>query len=360
MNYSDMELLIDQQCRRYPHLQAQDLVKAIYQAEFGCGHFVASYEKAVARILQEEKELFCAERPTNVSLVEPLGGDYCRIHLGALRKSGLSPQTLGMLFYLSARAPAADTTHFETCLDLLAQLIASGGLPIDVVSSLAWLEAYRRSGRPATHHSDGFRREYLPAYRVVHTKYARLIPLFAQIDRLCAERDRVVVAIEGGSASGKTSLASLLETVYDMNLFHMDDFFLRKSQRTPERFREVGGNIDRERFAEEVLSPLLRGEAFSYRPFDCSRMDFGEMVHVHPKQLNVVEGAYSMHPAFSSAYALSVFLKIDPELQSARLLARNGLVMRKRFLDEWIPMEEKYFAATDLPNRCDIVLSAEE
>ena len=90
-----------------------------------------------------------------------------------------------------------------------------------------------------------------------------------QIDELFAEKDIVIVAIDGKCTSGKTTLASKLAEIYDCNVFHMDDFFLRPEQRTPERFAEIGGNVDYERFREEVLLPLKSGKAFSYRPFDC-------------------------------------------------------------------------------------------
>ena len=88
-----------------------------------------------------------------------------------------------------------------------------------------------------------------------------------QIDELLAKQDMVIVAIDGKCTSGKTTLASKLAEIYDCNVFHMDDFFLRPEQRTPERFAEVGGNVDYERFQEEVLLPLKDGKAFSYRPF---------------------------------------------------------------------------------------------
>ena len=72
----------------------------------------------------------------------------------------------------------------------------------------------------------------------------RLETMKKQIDGLLAQNDMVVVAIDGKCTSGKTTFASELAAVYDCNVFHMDDFFLRRSQRTPERFAEVGGNVD--------------------------------------------------------------------------------------------------------------------
>ncbi|MBQ2955603.1 MAG: hypothetical protein IJE08_03990, partial [Clostridia bacterium] len=181
-------------------------------------------------------------------------------------------------------------------------------------------------------------------------------PLFSAIDRLLAENRSITVALEGGSASGKSTLGDLLKKVYDCNLFHMDDFFLQMHQRTPERFSQPGGNVDYERFREEVIVPLAQGKAFSYRVFDCSVMALGDSVAVQPKKLNIVEGAYSMHPYLADAYDLSCFIRIDPDAQAERILRRNGPEMQKRFLNEWIPLETKYFEATGLPERCTLIL----
>ena len=76
------------------------------------------------------------------------------------------------------------------------------------------------------------------------------------LDELLKSRQHILVAIDGNCTAGKSTLASLLEKEYDCNVFHMDDFFLRPEQRTPDRFAQVGGNVDYERFFEEVLIPL--------------------------------------------------------------------------------------------------------
>ena len=120
------------------------------------------------------------------------------------------------------------------------------------------------------------------------------------------EEKPVILAIDGPCAAGKTTLAARLKEQLDCNVFHMDDFFLRPEQRTPERFAEVGGNVDYERFQKEVLHPLKVRKAFSYRPFDCSTFALAQPVTVTPKQLNIIEGTYSHHPYFGSAYDLKI------------------------------------------------------
>ena len=165
-----------------------------------------------------------------------------------------------------------------------------------------------------------------------------------KIDALLKEKDFVIVAIDGKCTSGKTTLASELAQIFDCNVFHMDDFFLRPVQRTPERFAQVGGNVDYERFHEEVLLPLRSGKAFSYRPFDCGSFTLAAPVAVTPKKLNIVEGTYSHHPYFGDPYDLKILLTVDEETQRQRILKRPAF-LHKRFFAEWIPMENRYFDA---------------
>lgn len=188
---------------------------------------------------------------------------------------------------------------------------------------------------------------------------SNFLTLFAQIDKLL-ECGKAIIAIEGGSASGKTTLGELLKEKYDCTVLHMDDFFLRPEQRTPERFAEVGGNIDRERFWEEVCVPLSKGENIHYRRFDCSTFEICPGVEIVPERLTVIEGAYSMHPLFEEIYDLKVYLDVAPGVQRQRIMKRNSEAMAKRFFEEWIPMEQMYFREMRVKERCDVCISVLE
>lgn len=164
------------------------------------------------------------------------------------------------------------------------------------------------------------------------------------------------IAIDGRSASGKTSLAKLLAEEIGAEVIHMDDFFLPKELRTEERLSTPGGNVHYERFKEQVLPFLENGEPFTYQKFDCSVMEMGEECQIGVSKWRIVEGAYSCHPILQDYMDLRVFLDVSSKEQMARILERDGNVKAKAFEQRWIPMEEAYFVAYGIKSRADIVV----
>lgn len=184
--------------------------------------------------------------------------------------------------------------------------------------------------------------------------------LCARIEQLLGSQERVVIAIDGGCGSGKSTFAEELRREYEAYgcvIIAMDDFFLQTHQRTPARLSQAGGNIDYERFIEEVLLPLKAGWAFSYRRYDCKTRSFGTAVTVDVKQcrLVIIEGVYSLHPAFvefDDLYDIRVFVDADATVRLQRLTERAPHVVG-RFVNEWVPMEELYFETFKIADKCE-------
>lgn len=183
--------------------------------------------------------------------------------------------------------------------------------------------------------------------------------IITKIDQELQKKGRLIVAIDGRCASGKTTLADKLQDHYGCNLVHMDEFFLRPEQRTPQRFQTPGENVDHERFLEEVLLPLSRGEDVSYRPFRCSTQTLAEPIQVGKHPLTIVEGSYSFHKNLRGFYDLKIFLTVDPATQMERIIRRNGEGMAEIFCTRWIPMEETYFGALEIAQYADLSFSTE-
>lgn len=163
-----------------------------------------------------------------------------------------------------------------------------------------------------------------------------------------------VIAIDGPCASGKTTLAKQLAAATKADIVHMDDFFLPAALRTKERLREPGGNVHYERFMEEVIPALTQGGDFSYRCFDCGKMEMGPKKQVRGMGIVIVEGSYSCHPKFGNYMDIKVFIDVDPEEQMKRIVRREGPEAVEMFRQRWIPMEEVYLETYQIRDRADI------
>ena len=339
----------------YPGAALTDLFKALYQSAFGCEHLVTDASAAEA-YMASEAEL---ARPHAGEIIEPLDGPYVRVHLDILKK-GLSARTFSRLFALSAEHQDGAQAELQKKLAVLTVMIRQGELPFDASEAEQAIASWRAAGFPPCHHSEAFRRAYAPAYRLMKAAYVPLLPLLCAIDARLTQNRRTVLAIDGPCGSGKTTLAALLAQLYGCPVFHADDFFLRPEQRTPERFAEPGGNLDRERLREEVLLPLHQGQTVSYRRFDCHSLTLQPPMTVAPAPLSIVEGSYCLHDELAPLYDVSVCLSISPELQRARILARNGEDMAQRFFARWIPLEQAYFNAMKPQTKCGFIVDSDQ
>lgn len=333
---------IKKQYTQYPKLELQDLMKFLFQSSFGCEHLISDQETVKQYIEQEIKD-----NQDPLASYESLDGDFIRLHLNY----GLHPNTLATLFTLSAIPQENGNKDLEEKLKILLDMIQNKELPFDYLQSKQKLYAWKEKGYPAVHHSKTFNETYHPAYRLIHKKYVPFLPVFKYIDI----QHPAIVAIDGRCASGKTTFANLLSKVYTCNVFHMDDFFLQKQQRTKERLSKPGENVDHERFEKEVLIPLKNGKDVSLQRFDCSTLTLQKPEHIPYAPLNVVEGSYSMHKDLQKYYDYSIFLTLDPNEQILRIKKRNPNRVND-FMTQWIPLEEKYFNTCQIDKHCHIII----
>lgn len=166
-----------------------------------------------------------------------------------------------------------------------------------------------------------------------------------------------LIAIDGPCGSGKSTLGAILAKELRASLFHMDDFFLQPHQRTEERLAEPGGNVDYERFKEEVLTHVADADGISFRPFSCREWKLAEDTLTIPyNDIVIIEGSYSHHPYFENNYDIKIFLEITPEEQKKRIIARDGESIWPMFETKWIPMEHRYFDEFKIKETSNLVI----
>lgn len=132
----------------------------------------------------------------------------------------------------------------------------------------------------------------------------------------------------------------------------MDDFYLSIQARAADWESTPAGHMDLARFRAEVLEPVRAGETAVYRPYSCREQRFGEERVLPLKQLNIVEGSYSHHPALGE-YDEKIFLTCSVEEQRRRLQRREG-GDHAAFAQRWIPLEERYFQTYDVLHTADL------
>lgn len=342
---------VEKHLAQTPLMQPIDAIKLAYQHAFGVGHLLG--EGCEAYAARELAEL-CPNPAVPVS--EPLGGGLCRLNLAAPEVHALGAEVIAKMMRVTdawLRSLSGSEQRYQSAVQQITAAVRAGKAPFSMAEWEACLTEHQRQGRPVVSHSAAYREAYHPHYRVVMADYALLLPVLRRI-----REGRSVVAIDGPCGGGKTTLAKLLAALYGAQPISMDDFFLPFELRTPERFRQVGGNIHFERFRAEVLEPLQAGRALTYRRFDCCT---GEYVPVCCKAapVAIIEGSYSHHPAFEESYArlnaLRVFVDVD-EQEQLRRIRRRSPELYERFCTEWIPLEKTYFEAYDRRKQAELLL----
>lgn len=331
----------------YPLSEIQDFIKFLYQANLGSAHFIDNQKDNFEFLLKEYDSI---EYDENHPLFERISNEYVRVHLEAIKKEHLK---IMHYFFMKSVEIKSNKKDFIEALHEVEEGIKEGWIPFDLENWRKEMDEYCKKECPVVSHTSQFRKYYHPHYRLMKSEY---IEIFNCLDNL---EKQSVIAIEGNSGAGKSTLAHLISEVYGYPIIHMDDFFLQKHQRSENRKCEIGGNIDYERFYEEVVVPITQKKSIHYQIFDCQAMSFNDKKEILFDTSIIVEGCYSMHPYFNDYAELKIFLSISKDLQIKRILKRNGEHMLSRFIDEWIPKENVYFDEFKIRDKADFIIYEE-
>ncbi len=178
--------------------------------------------------------------------------------------------------------------------------------------------------------------------------------LIQRLKNLAKDKAYFVVAIDGRAASGKTTIALKLQKALSANVIHIDDFFLPKEK---QNLKIIGGNIDFSRLKEEVLNQL--SQSVSYHRFDCRVQEFSKKIDLPFKKVILIEGAYALHPTLGKYYDYALFVSVSKETQVRRIGLRNP-ENKEAFFTCWIPLEEQYFKAYHILEKCNELFENED
>ncbi len=347
----ELSKMISEHLTNYPLMQPTDILKLIYQNEFGNGHMVKDEKTSFDYLLNELDNLGSVDI-SRENHFEDIGNGYVRVHLDAIRNNLIDINMLNSFFVRSARVKKGTSCGFVMKAELVSEEIRSKN-PDLAKKLLSELEVLKNKDIPIFSHSEIYRQNYMPSYRVIDRIFIEYLPLFSNIEKMRKAQDFFVIAIDGRCGAGKSTLASKISTFYGFDLIHADDFFLPFEMRTQSRLLECGGNIHYERLYDEVITNLISKTDFTYKKFDCHELAYTDNIFVSCKKPVVIEGVYSMREDFRKAYDTTVFLDINSETQKERIKSRNGDEAYQNFKNIWIPMEEAYINHFKIDEICD-------
>ena len=148
--------------KRYPLMQPTDAVKLIYQNEFGGGHLIRD-EEACLNYLRREYDSIVKD--PDAPIYEEIGNGIVRVNLAAVKPEDL--EKLGKDFIRSAAEHTGSKEQFLRKLDVLRQLTAAGHFHFGIIELDFYLSEYIQSGCPMVSHSEQYRQDYAPAYRII-------------------------------------------------------------------------------------------------------------------------------------------------------------------------------------------------
>ena len=184
-------------------------------------------------------------------------------------------------------------------------------------------------------------------------------PLEDRLKRLRSDVGQVfVIAMDGKSGTGKSTLAECLGQRFGAAIISGDDFFAGGTglvKGSPEALAQIC--IDRMRLSA-VLQCLKSGQSAQYRPFDWSAFDgslVDESITVEPSARVILEGVYSNHPDLRPWIDFSILLRLPQPERERRLLAREGEITA--WERQWHRAEDWYFEHLARPEYFDWVSS---
>jgi uridine kinase len=159
-----------------------------------------------------------------------------------------------------------------------------------------------------------------------------------------------VVAVDGPSGAGKTTLANAVADVLaaagrTASVVHVDDLVPGWD----------GLAATPALVAEQVLEPLSRGEPVAFRVWDWEADRWGGRRTVPPADVLVVEGCGSSAGPAGRWASVRVWVEAPVAQRYSRAIARDGAVFAANW-DRWAAQERELFARDGTRSRADLVV----
>jgi uridine kinase len=157
-----------------------------------------------------------------------------------------------------------------------------------------------------------------------------------------------IVGIDGCGGAGKSTFAARLSRLAEgAPVIHTDDF---ASHDEPTEWWP--------RMHRDVITPLLRNERATFRPYDWVARSWSDPVSVPPAPLIVIEGVGATRRAWRDSLGARIWVDTPREERLRRGIARDGEELRE-FWRGWMVAEDRYVDAEHPQLHADLVVDGD-
>lgn len=181
------------------------------------------------------------------------------------------------------------------------------------------------------------------------------------IQTLRASRPTVVVALDGRSGTGKSTLGREIADAVNGSYVDQDDFYsggelIDWSGLSPEL--RVDRCIDWPRVLRDVILPFRAGRPICYQPFNWNTMEGldPEPITLESSNVLILDGAYSTRAELADYLDLTVLVTLDDEVRRRRIMDREGEEWTLEWFTVWDAAEDLYFGEIRRESEFDIVI----
>lgn len=157
----------------------------------------------------------------------------------------------------------------------------------------------------------------------------------------------VIIAIDGRSGAGKTTLAielaAQLRNHHKVALFHLEDIYPGWN----------GLTAGIERYVSTVLTPLSRAEPATWTSWDWDRHYDGDTRVTLPAEIVIIEGVGAAAADARPMLSAVIWADAPDDIRRKRALDRDGGTYEP-FWDQWAEQENSWLAADDVRRQADI------
>lgn len=182
-----------------------------------------------------------------------------------------------------------------------------------------------------------------------------------RILELAQNTSPIVIAVDGRSGTGKSTLSASIARHVGATLIDQDDFYAGGDIETWRRLtasEKADRVIDWRRVRAEALLPLRSGTQARWRPFDWEAMEglASASITAQPSRIVILDGAYSSRPELADLIDLSILVTLPEAVRRARLQQREGEDFVSEWFFIWDEAEEYYFGTVRPPEAFDLVI----